>query len=289
LLVLAGAAVAAAVILIGARSSQDGKEFVEKPWFLVWLVLIAAQGSLWAVSAPVFAGSWLRLRERFGIGREIWIASVAFAAAVAALFASQRIVPKLDLHSPLPGHPYRIGVLTALGAGVGLIGVQAITLVHRAAADRSGPLKSGLARFLFLRDELQTVLFFLGTMIGAATLASGALRIALIEDHRTDAHAFPAAAVLAYGGYFTLLLVAVYAPAYSSLLALGRHLRDEICGALPEKPEDPSAWAEWQSQRSTVEGFLQLNVSAGDRLKTGLAIAAPFAGSAISLLLGTGT
>jgi hypothetical protein len=30
-------------------------------------------------------------------------------------------------------------------------------------------------------------------------------------------------------------------------------------------------------------------VSAGDRLKTGLAIAAPFAGSAISLLLGTGT
>ena len=266
--------------------------FVKKPWFLVWLVLIAAQSSLWAVSAPIFTGSWLRLRERFGIDREVWIASAAFAGAVAALFASFAfwgIVPKLDLNSPLPGHPYRIGALTALGAGVGLIGVQAITLVHRAAADRSGPLKSGLERFLFLRDELQTVLFFLGTMIGAATLASGALRIALIEDQRTTAHAFPAAAVLAYGGYFTLLLVAVYAPAYSSLLALGRHLRDEICGALPEKPEDPSTWAEWQSQRATVESFLQLNVSAGDRLKTGLAIVAPFAGSAISLLLGTGT
>jgi hypothetical protein len=88
LLVLAGAAVGTAIILIGARSSQDGREFVKKPWFLVWLVLIAAQSSLWAVSAPVFAGSWLRLRERFGIDREVWIASAAFAGAVAVLFAS---------------------------------------------------------------------------------------------------------------------------------------------------------------------------------------------------------
>jgi hypothetical protein len=73
-------------------------------------------------------------------------------------------------------------------------------------------------------------------MIGAATLASGALRIALIEGQRTTAHAFPAAAVLAYGGYFTLLLVAVYAPAYSSLLALGRHLRTRSAERFPRSP-----------------------------------------------------
>lgn len=289
LLVVIGGAVGAAIILVGARGNDHSKAFVETPWFLIWLLLIAAQTALWAVSAPVFVNAWLRLR-RFGTrDLGIWIASAAFAAAVAATAAFPALVHSLELHSPLSHHRLRISLLLGLGTAVALVGVQAVALVHRAARARPATLKDGLAHFLFLREELQTLLFFLGTIIGAATLASGALRIALIDYGATDAQKFPAAAVLAYGGYFTLLLVAVYAPAYAALLALGRHLRDEICGALPGKPEDPGAWAEWQSRRSTVEGFLQLNVSAGDRLKTGLAILAPFAGSAISLLLGTGT
>jgi len=289
LLVVIGGAVGAAIILVGARGNDHSKAFVETPWFLIWLLLIAAQTALWAVSAPVFVNAWLRLR-RFGTrDLGIWIASAAFAAAVAATAAFPALVHSLELHSPLSHHRLRISLLLGLGTAVALVGVQAVALVHRAARARTATLKDGLAHFLFLREELQTLLFFLGTIIGAATLASGALRIALIDYGATDAQKFPAAAVLAYGGYFTLLLVAVYAPAYAALLALGKHLRDEICGALPAKPEDPGAWAEWQSRRSTVEGFLQLNVSAGDRLKTGLAILAPFAGSAISLLLGTGT
>lgn len=289
LLVVIGGAVGAAIILVGARGNDHSKAFVETPWFLIWLLLIAAQTALWAVSAPVFVNAWLRLR-RFGTrDLGIWIASAAFAAAVAATAAFPALVHSLELHSPLSHHRLRISLLLGLGTAVALVGVQAVALVHRATRARPASLKDGLAHFLFLREELQTLLFFLGTIIGAATLASGALRIALIDYGATDAQKFPAAAVLAYGGYFTLLLVAVYAPAYAALLALGRHLRDEICGALPAKPEDPGAWAEWQSRRSTVEGFLQLNVSAGDRLKTGLAILAPFAGSAISLLLGTGT
>jgi len=236
----------------------------------------------------VFAGSWVRLRPYGWRDPGIWLASAAFAVAVGATAAFPTLVRSLELHSPLSHHHVRISILLGLGTAIALIGIQAVALVHRAARQRPPTLKGALAHFLFLRDELQTLLFFLGAIIGAATLATGALRIALIDAGKTTTHDFPAPAVLAYGGYFTLLLVAVYAPAYASLLTLGKRLEDEICGALPEQPEDPAAWSGWLAQRAAVEGFLQLNVSAGDRLKTGLAILAPFVGSAVSLLLGTG-
>lgn len=120
LLILAGAAIAAAVILPFAHSTQRSQKFVESPEFIVWFVLIAAQTALWAVSCAVFLGvnrSLSRMRE-----------------AVAAYFADAvrrcRIVPvfearRLEVEVDAPSVPSAKPQARAAYAGLRSIGCPA--------------------------------------------------------------------------------------------------------------------------------------------------------------------
>ena len=98
---------------------------------------------------------------------------------------------------------------------------------------------------------------------------------------------FTVESVLIYGAYFSFLIAAIYAPTYVAVREVGRRIRDDICGPLPADPRDPAAWEGWQLKRASIDGFLELDVSTPQRLRTALAILAPVAGSALSLLLGT--
>ena len=288
LLAVVGALLGVGIAALGARADAGSAAFVDTPQFLVWLLLIAAQTALWAIAAAVFLASARRLRTRYaGGGVRIWATTVAFLLAV--LFVAAAPIFAVFVESPLLHQRYRSGVLGILGAAVAAVGAHVVARIA-AAADAASELSldGRLERFLFLRNELQLVLFFLGAMVGAATLASGALRHALIDRGRTAAGEFPPEIVLAYGAYFSLLLTALYVPAYREVLGLGRDIRDDICGRLPARPEEADSWSEWRDRRAPVEEFLELNRTATQRLQTGLAIVAPLAGGAVSLVIGAG-
>lgn len=126
-------------------------------------------------------------------------------------------------------------------------------------------------------------------MIGAATLALGAHRHTLIA-HTKETHVspddFPPELVLAYGAYYSFFLAAAYVPVYLNVLRLGRGVVDASLGKLPPTLREGKAWVDWTSQREAAELFLQLRTTPGQRLQTALAILAPLAGSAVSLVLG---
>ena len=83
LLLLGGAAIAAAILIPFSRSTRDSRTFVETPEFLVWFVLIAAQTALWAVSCAVFIAANRRLGRRFPtVTRVAWLADGAFLGAL---------------------------------------------------------------------------------------------------------------------------------------------------------------------------------------------------------------
>jgi hypothetical protein len=92
--------------------------------------------------------------------------------------------------------------------------------------------------------------------------------------------------VLVYGAYYSILLAAAYAPAYGSVVGLGRHIRDKLCGETPKDVARGDAWAGWWAFRNTVEDYLELKKTTTQKLQAALALIAPFAGSAVSLFLG---
>ena len=286
LLALAGAAVGIATLTIAARTTPASTTFAKTPPFGVWVAVVAGQTAFWAVTAAVFAGSLRAMRVRYRIdGRGAWPTTVIVAAVLLVTVLYPVVFRGSRLHSNLVHHSYRVAFLGILGTGVATVGVQAIARVYAAAAQIAAPKVAVIDQYLFLREELQRLVYFLGAMIGAATLASGALRYAVTTDKGgVKPSDFPVEFVLAYGGFFTFLIAAIYAPTYAAVREVGHRIRDEICGQLPTNPRDASAWGEWQSQRTSIASFLELDVSIAQRLRTALAILAPVAGSAVSLL-----
>jgi hypothetical protein len=232
-LVLAGGALAAATLLVGARGNSASRTFVDTPEFLVWGLLIAAQGALWAVGGAVFLSTESRLQRRCGKGGAgAWVATGAFAAVLLVVVAYP-LIRRGPGYSPLTHHSVRVTILGVFGGAVATVGVHVMARIASAAgaaAGRGAPLRERLERFLFLRGELHVVVLFLGGMVGAVTLGSGALRHALISKAGTSPEDFPPESVLAYGAYFSLLLAAAYTPAYRAVMELGRGVRDEVCG-----------------------------------------------------------
>jgi hypothetical protein len=216
------------------------------------------------------------------------LATALFAVALAVPPLLSRIYSFLDFGSPLYANSWRIGFLVSFGSLVALVGGFALAAISAAAGHACESDSARLDAYVSRRDELQRVLFFLGAMIGAATLATGAVRSALIAHGGVKSTQFPPELVLAYGAYYTLFLIAAYVPVYLKVLALGRGVVDRLLGKWPPDLRDGKAWADWTSQREAAEVLLQLRTTPVQRLQTALAILAPLAGSAVSLVLGVG-
>lgn len=172
------------------------------------------------------------------------------------------------------------GFLTVL-----MPGALAIWLVRRGLANDFQEVSTKLgsiSHYLRYREQLQRYLMILGLGVTLLTLATGALRQALIAAHATTADKFPVNLVLIFGGYYTLLLAMVYLPAYGTLIESGRRLRDAYC-PLPEinSPE----WEKILAKRKMLEDTLQLQMSFNQSLSAGITILAPLLSGIFSVLL----
>lgn len=300
-MILLGAAAAAVVMFAGpvlsAVGLDDGydaktREFLARPQTLLWIFFICGQGGLWAALALTAGGSARRVRD----GRD-WLA-IAAGALLLALALVPLFVVTVHLRSdyPLPHHERKLTILTGAGLVAALPAFVTIWRVRRLVEDaiardedaRGHALRaqdrparqSALAGFLRLREVLHGSLLILGTIIGAATLATGALRNALLS-YAHDAHAhitFPIEYVLGYGLFFSALLAVVYVPVYGRLRALG----EELVTDYSDRTDDSIAALE---ERQKLRGLLNLDVGASEAFAAGLAILAPLASSLLGTLL----
>ncbi len=334
-------------VWVGARSDEVAKAFTSTPEFLFWLLALGTQAAVLVVALPyVCVTVWRRgrslrstdvldARSVAGLGVValllVWIAA-AFTAGSGTKVGDLPLAPNLahllrdfpNGKALLPDFGLRVGPLYGVAIFGGVLAVVGIWLAAVALLEMSRDTASGgLARFVELRNEINTLLAIAGLIIGLGTLAIGLLREAVIATNQVTlkdppkCHAQPHAGidcyrrihddpktldvaeagyrtdlkfdplyVALYGLFFTVLFAVAFAPSYLALRIAGDNLRDRTF-PLPAPTE--SNFDEIKRRRETFDASLQTNLSALASVKAGVAILSPLVGSLISLLLGLGS
>jgi hypothetical protein len=280
-------AIAAFGGLVGVWITSVGgfgpKTFTETGRFHLWLFLVSVQTALWALAAGLFL-LLLWTPPLVDVARQArataWLATAAVAVPVLGFVGAAGG----NLDYPLPGHQAKVKVLSFIGAGIALIGVLALGRVYYALShQRLEATKEGVESYLDLRAVLERVLAVEGAIIGAAILATGALRNLVIASNENDQSAFPKEHLLLYGAYFSLVLALVYAPIYQRLLATGRRLVDDAC---PAEAPGSDKWTAAYDKRKKLEELLGLDLSTTASFRAAVAITTPLVASIVGLLLG---
>ena len=333
-------------VWVGARSPGPAKAFTSTPQFLFWLLVLATQAAVVVVALPyVCVTVWRRgrslrstgvldARSVVGLGVValllVWVAA-AFTAASGIKIGGLPIAPTLahllrDFPNgkafPLPD--FRLRVVPFYGVAIfsGVLAVVGIWLAAVALLERSRDTASGgLAWFVELRDEINTLLAIAGLIIGLGTLGIGLLREAVLatnqiplkqpycrhetanrgkgtvcftrpaddpttkvkeQGYRTF-YKFDRLYVALYGLFFSVLLAVAFAPSYIALRTTGKGLRDR---ALPLPAPTESSFDEINRKREALDASLQTNLSALPTVKAGVSILSPFILSLIPLVFG---
>jgi hypothetical protein len=283
LLAVGGFLLGLGIMRVGADTGQASRAFAGSFSGKLWILLIAAQVSFWAVVAIPLWSALRAFQRTFRQELEgSRIQSFLFAGIFLALLSlSPRVLPTIN--DPLTGHTWKIPLISAVGVlSVGLPALVAMFWVRVVAVfpARHQSDEDGSA-YVYLRESLQRLMRLLGATIALSTLSTGALQQALTVNAGTS-NAFPSELVLLWGAGATVLLMLVYAPAYLALRALGYGL---IARLLPMPALGSNDWFDWDGRRKSLTGFLQLEQNLLDRLQAGIFILAPLLSAAVSVAI----
>jgi hypothetical protein len=283
-LALFGAALAFAILYIDYPFPRDAHKFTESGPYFLWLVLLCGQMALWMALLPTLTRA-VREFEAY------WPKNRAMVSGVTTAFALLVVLPIVIgelIHStpeyPLPAHGVKIPVITFIAVVVALVGAAAVALVYAAMGDafkaKGSVAATEIERFFGLRASLVQLLAIEGAILGAAILATGALRHAVVA--LSGEAGFPKETLLAYGIYLSAVVALLYGPTYMRLLELGRHLRDRM---VPLDDSSPPS-IDRLEQRQKLDVLLDLEVSASTSFRSGLLILTPLTTSLVGLLIG---
>jgi hypothetical protein len=290
-----GAAFGVGVLYVDWPFPDEADAFTSTGEYGLWLFLLAAQTALWALALLPLAAS-LRAVWRFGERNWRVIASTgSLALALLLIAVGTRFVSTSfpEINYPLPSHGVKLTVIAIIGSAIAIAGGLGMALVHAGLRQITrNDVGSDTARdkaikdLFLLREHLERLLAIEGAIIGAAVLATAALRNAVLaygEKVETEATSFPPEYVLIYGAAFSILLALVWAPIYSLLITVSGRLRDAAVG---EHPADAS-WTDWHERRKKFEDFLGLQTTASASFRSGVAILTPLASGLLGLLFDT--
>ena len=267
-------------------ASQLSQAFISTDEFLIWMFLVAA-GCVLMFAAPFILAMDIRPLWKFARGETLDLLLsmflVALLFAIPTLFSPTTATSGIEF--PLQYHRQKMMVLYLLMFFMLLLPCAlGFWLLRRALAVefRSiDPSSAVIEAYMRYRERLQRFLLILGLGVTILTLATGALRKAVIAVGIASPDTFPVNFVLIYGGYFTLLLAILYLPAYSALLEAGRRVRDAYC---PFPEADSPDWDKTLAKRKTLEETLLLTHSFQQNLSAGVTILAPLLSGALSVL-----
>ena len=283
-----GAATLGGYLLMTVHPGQGGALFLARPQAQLWVLALAAQAGLWAAVAPFL---WRTCREFSPATKWGWVGWLLLSAVVVVLFVR---LERAGLYGPAPKYPlahHGGRILTLTIAGVTLVlgpGILALCLIWQrlrttARADGwSWPAAGKQAgELLRARERLAQVLLALGLAVGAVTLATGALRSAVLAYLPQEASRFPALTPWLFGAGATVVLAAGYFPAYFALQGASWRLTDAIYPLEQTDRPDQS----WYADRESFIALLKLETGPVESFRTGVVILAPLLGSLLATLL----
>ncbi len=279
------------MVLAAGEGGVDLSYVVRAPRVTAWCILIAGQVSLWVLVVPTA----LEVIERH---RDIRSAHPGFVGQLlvglvilCALFiGGHTALPEIAADPVLWHRPKMIGVTV-----VGFVPLLALFVAMHltALAAEAETTEDAVARYVDLRETLRLCLGLTGLIVAAATLATGALQETVAMLIETEPERVRAAAALPspgerhmytliYGGFGCGFVALVYLPALARMRRAGRVLRDAV--VQPPQKHGVDEWRAWAEARASLGQLLGVEARPQDLLKDGLALLAPFAGSAVSLL-----
>lgn len=299
-LTLAGLAVAATVfwILWGADETNRSKHFVSTPQFTLWLLILCGLSALLVLAArPVTRILWRlasELRSQGGLGRPTWLSLAAGWVVLGVLVAFPLYMRDLPWAStvadevpvgdewPLVHHELKLTTVSLANFLLAFLTIGGIWFVGIALARISSHEEEAnqLGRFFALRDDFTVLLAIGSALLGLSMFATAALRSALIAADPNSR--YDIGYVLAFGLWFSGLIAIACAPSYAALRAAGSSLLDRAY-PLPETMD--AKLVDTLEKRQALERLLGLNLTASAVVKSGAAIASPFIGSLIGLLI----
>lgn len=284
------------VLYVDYPYPASAEAFTSSGAFSLWQFLLCAQTALWALALLLLAAS-LRAVWRFGKGS--WRSVLGSTVALAVVMVSFSVAGWFyQREYPFPYHEVKLTLVVAIGSLVALVGGLGATLVQAglrrlAGTDLSSDADQRVAigDFLLLRDQLQRILAIEGAIIGAAVLASAALRNAIVAyadkvEKARDAFpgveppSFPAEHVVIYGAMFTILLALVWAPIDNLQRAVAGRLGN---AAVPERRAG-EPWSDWHERRAKFDEFIGLSSTSRAGFRSAVAILTPLTSSLLGLL-----
>lgn len=253
------------------------------------MTLLIAEGAVaWAGAIPAAAAAWYagKMIRRTDVADAparnfTWITSTC-AAVLVVLVGAWLFGPRatlLDVRWPLGDvHTTRIAGVTAfillppLTAIVAmwLLAISAVSESRKRVDESPQRVQALITAHLERHDRVQGLLWYVGIVIGGSVLATGMLRHAMLAAAYANDKTFPPSLVLAYGAFFTLLLVVCYVPAHLLVQHAGKRVLET---ALPQTPA--ATILDWKKTRAEMIGLLHLEAPLQDALKNTIAILAP--------------
>jgi hypothetical protein len=285
LLGLGGFLAGVGLLLLGGVRTDRSKDFVESTGFAVWATTIGVQTAFWVIAAGPLWADLATVWRRGRLGRSATVVLAAALVLILVVFPLFSVAGKIPW--PLWGHQTKTRALTIIGGlVVGVPALSGIALVQQQVRRReTEPIDDEDVRAAIeARPEMLRFLSVAGAVIGLAVLAAGALRKATVPAFVRESD-FPQEGILLYGAFFTGLLLLVYVPAHLALKRQGLRIRDHYFPLSQLPDPDADSFKGWLDKRTTLETFLQLNVTPTQQLQASLFILAPLLTAVITSLI----
>ena len=291
-----GIAFGLGVLYVDWPFPDEADPYTSTSEYALWLFLFAAQMALWALALLPLAAS-LGALWRFGKSnwRGVGVSTFFFALPLLAMAVGARFIGTSfpEINYPLPSHGVKLTAIAVIGSAIAITGALGMALVHaglsRIARDHlcSEDIRNqAIPDVLLLREHLQRLLAIEGVIIGAAVLATAALRNAVLaygEKPGAETTAFPQEYVLVFGAAFSALLALLWAPIYSLLTSVSASICDAAVGGRAAN----ESWIAWRERRKQFDDFLGVQATASASFRSAVAILTPLASGLLGLLFDT--
>jgi hypothetical protein len=289
---------------VDGTCAAKGQAFLVSGKGMLWLLLLAVESAVWFVVIAAYVTPEADTEHKSGLDWWVrWVARVVVYALIVGVFILPMLYTALspsgtisDL-SPLIWHGEKMLVWMAAPAVAAVVCVIArLRDVEAAAKEKieeagtpTNPISKRVKTYLDYQDRLRFALGVLGLMLSLNVLTTGALRNALQDPDGKGP--FGVEMVLAFGGAYTFLVIAFYAPIYMALSNAGHKLVDDAAKATATTPPAATTTAQMYAhlqEREKWDKVLGLERDWLKSLQAGLVLLSPFFAALVSLLLPSG-
>jgi len=274
-------AFAAGAALVWVPLSSAPLPFRDTPTYPGWGFLIATVcGScpiVWSTGRRALAQLPARrpfILETLGYG--VWAVALIVTTLVVGALAFGHVRPV----NTLPYLPERFEIVYLAVAVAVAPSIMAMSRVGGASLRGNGRA----ADLVAWRAILQSQLAALGALIALSTLTTAAFRTAILAAFPGRADDFPAAGVLLFGAWLTVILALVYVPPSERLR---RHAQSLVDEAFPIPDQFDGDWQQQLQRRCDLAAALRIDETSQNSIQNALIIGGPLITSALTLLIPT--